>query len=78
MGIHANAKLGAAGRRELAGLIRAGLTETAAGAWALDCSSRRHGSPRRTVAAIEQHVCEERRGTGWAHALRRQHRRRAT
>jgi transposase InsO family protein len=97
MGVHANAKLGPAGRRRLVELMRAGSTERvaaaalsvapatahrwsvrerqaseedrASGAWALDRSSRPRRSPRRTDAAVEQRVCEERRRTGWGPRL---------
>lgn len=93
MGIHANAKLGPAGRRELVRLIREGSAEREAaasvsvapatahrwsvrereatdeerlsGAWALDRPSRPRCSPNQTEAAIEAHVCEVCRHTGW-------------
>src|SRR4051812_29222238 len=97
MGVHANAKLGPAGRRRLVWLMRQGSSERAAaaalsvapatahrwsvrerqaseedrasGAWAWDRSSRPRRSPRRTDAAVEQRVCDERRRTGWGPRL---------
>jgi transposase InsO family protein len=39
------------------------------GGWAVDGSSRPHRSPRRTAAAVEQRVLDERERTGWGPRL---------
>jgi transposase InsO family protein len=49
--------------------LTATAAELAAGAWALDRSSRPHRSPARTAAAVEQRVCAERERTGWGPRL---------
>jgi transposase InsO family protein len=49
--------------------LAAGASERSSGGWARDRSSRPHRSPRRTAAAIEQRVLEERERTGWGPRL---------
>ena len=49
--------------------LEAGAAERRSGVWALDRSSRPRRSPRRTDAATERRVCEERLRTGWGPRL---------
>ena len=62
MGVHANAKLGPAGRRELVRLIRVGSTERAAAA----CPLRRAGDRAPVVGARARGRPSERASGVWA------------
>lgn len=82
MYVHANAKLGLAGRLALVGAIEGGLSPATAHRWwhrwldsgrepsaLLDRTSRPHRSPRRLAAELEERICDCRRQTGWGPRL---------
>jgi transposase InsO family protein len=62
MGVHANAKLGPAGRRELVRLIREGSTERQAAA----CLSVAPGTAHRWSVREREATCEQRASGAWA------------
>ncbi len=85
MQLHANAKLGPAGRLALVELIGSGspatahrwwhrwnaaaVSDKATGSWARDRSSRPHRQPRRLAAELEARICAVRQATGWGPRL---------
>jgi len=82
MYLHANAKLGLAGRFALVCAIDQGLSPATAHRWwhrwfesgrkpevLLDRSSRPHRSPRQLAPELEQAICACRRETGWGPRL---------
>jgi len=82
MYLHANAKLGLAGRFALVGAIDQGMTPATAHRWwhrwleggrqasaFVDRSSRPHRSPRLLAPELQQRICDCRRQTGWGPRL---------
>ena len=82
MYLHANAKLGLAGRLTLVRAIEGGLSLATAHRWwhrwldggrqaaaLLDRSSRPHRSPRLLALELQERICDCRRQTGWGPRL---------